>query len=341
MDVLRETLPLLALVACKPELDQRATVIASTRVLAVQQTPAEVEPRDDVSFAALVVGADGAVIATPPATWAFCEARKPLAELGPVSPACYVGGPDGTFLALGGGASVKGSMPTSACRDFGPDVPQAKPGEPYGRPVDPDPTGGYYQPVSLFLGGGDVSVAQARVACGVAGAASEDVVTFRQRYHPNENPRVSAVRADGAPADESTPVRVAPGATVTVSVDWPACPLADACGDGICGPDETRASCMQDCGGAAPRGCDGAERYLWFDPDARVLTTRREQMRVSWFASGGLFDRDRTGRDEDDPTTTSDDAWTAPPSPALVRAWIVLRDARGGVAWRALVFDVR
>src|SRR5207302_4374953 len=143
---------------CKPDLDQRATVIASTRVLAVREDPAEVEPRDEVAFTALVVGADGIAVAAPPATWAFCTARKPLAELGPISPACYQGGD--TFVGLGAGASVKGSMPVSACRDFGPEVPQAKPGEPDGRPVDP--TGGYYQPVSLFLGS-DVAVDQSRV----------------------------------------------------------------------------------------------------------------------------------------------------------------------------------
>jgi hypothetical protein len=333
---------LFLLVACKPELDQRATVIATTRVLAVQQAPAEVDPRDEMAFTALVVGADGAFVASPAATWALCTARKPLAELGPVSPACYGGGPDGTFVGLGAGASVKATMPSTACRDFGPEVPQSKPGEPYGRPVDPDPTGGYYQPVSVFLDGVGAAVDQARVGCGVAGASSEDVVTFRQRYHANANPRVAAVRVDGAPADDPTmPVHVALGGRVTVTVEWPGCPLADVCGDGTCGPDETLASCVQDCGGPAPKGCEGAERYLWFDPGARVLVARREQMRVSWFSAGGLFDVDRTGRDETDDATTSDDAWTAPTAPALVHAWIVVRDDRGGVGWRALSFDVR
>jgi hypothetical protein len=340
MDLLRYAFIPLVVFGCKPDLDQRATVIGSTRVLAVREDPAEVEPSGDVSFTALVVGADGVAIGAPAATWAFCTARKPLAELGPVSPVCYQGGGPESFVGLGAGAVVKGSMPATACRDFGPEVPQAKPGEPYGRPVDPDPTGGYYQPVSVFLGS-DVSVDQARVACGVAGASSEDVVTFRQRYHPNENPRIAAVSVDGAPAQEDTPVRVAPGAHVSVSVEWPACPDADACGDGVCGADETRASCTNDCSGAAPKGCDGAERYLWFDPSARALVVRREQMRVSWFSAGGLFDRDRTGRDEDDHATTSDNTWVAPESPGLVHAWMVLRDARGGVVWRALVFDVR
>jgi hypothetical protein len=151
-------------------------------------------------------------------------------------------------------------MPGSACRDFGPDVPQAKPGEPFGRPVDPDPTGGYYQPLTLFVGD-EVAVAQARIACGVAGAPSEDVVTFRQRYHFNANPEIGEVHVDGKVA-ATDPVAVGRGARIAISVSWPACPAADTCGDAICGPDETREACPNDC--ARPGGCGGAERYLWF-----------------------------------------------------------------------------
>jgi hypothetical protein len=328
-----------ALAACRPDLDQRASRITSTRVLAVRAEPAEVEPSDGVTLTALVVDAQGALVSVPPASWAFCSSRKPLAELGPVSPACYGEGA-GSLVSLGVGDGVKGTMPASACRDFGPEVPQPKPGEPFGRPVDPDPTGGYYQPVTLQVGAA-VSVDQARVACGVAGAPSEDVVTFRQRYHANENPAVGALIVDGAPVSDdasAAPPSVHRGARVKVEIEWPPCPDVDACGDGVCGPDESGEACADDCG--KPKGCTGAERYLWFDSDARALVVRREEMRVSWFSSAGLFDRDRTGRGEEDVARSSENDWTAPDAPGSVRLWVVLRDSRGGVAWRSFVLDV-
>lgn len=323
--------------ACKPDLDQRATRITGPRVLAVRADPAEVEPRDAIAFSTLVVDEHGVALTAPAASWSFCASRKPLAELGPVSPACYGQAP-GSLLPLGVGARVEGAMPSAACKDFGPEVPQAKPGEPFGRPVDPDPTGGYYQPVTLQVDD-DIAVAQARIACGVAGAPSEDVVTFRQRYHANENPTIVTVRVAGNVAAPDAPVAVERGAHVDLTIEWPACPAPDVCGDGICGPDETRQDCAQDCG--KPRGCQGAERYLWFDPDARTLVVRREEMRVSWFSAGGLFERDRTGRAEDDPAPSSQNTWVAPDTSGPVHAWVVLRDSRGGVAWREIVFDVR
>ncbi|MDB5219869.1 MAG: hypothetical protein JWO86_7796 [Myxococcaceae bacterium] len=330
-------------VGCKPDLDQRASRITSTRVLAMRSEPAEVEPREMVSFTALVVDADGRADTVPPPSWAYCTARKPLAELGPVSTACYAHDP-AAFVGVGVGPRVDAAMPSSACRDFGPEVPTAKPGESYGRPVDPDPTGGYYQPLTLFLGGGDgdVSVDTTRISCGVAGASSDDVIVFRQRYHANQNPRIDGIQIDGVefPADATAPPRaIARGAHVAFHVVWPTCPAVDACGDGVCGPDESRLDCAADC--AMPVGCAGSERYLYFDAEARQLVARHESMRVSWFATAGTFDRDRTGRGSDELETSSDNTWAAPADATTVRGWVVLRDDRGGVAWRSFALDVR
>lgn len=303
-------------------------------MLAVRAEPAEAEPRDEVAFTALVVDSNGHA---PAPAWAFCTARKPLAELGPVNATCYDRA--ATSLApLGTGSAVKGVMPESACRDFGPEVPQAKPGEPYGRPADPDPTGGYYQPVSLFVAD-ETAVAAARIACSLAGAPSDDVATYRQRYHANENPAVSGLLVDGSAVEDGATVHVAVSSGVGLRVQWANCPVTDACGDGICGPDESRASCANDCG--TPKGCSGAERYLFFDAGERRLVTRREAIRVSWFTTAGSFDRDRTGSAEDDPTDFSDNVWHAPDTNGPVRGWVVLRDDRGGSAWRSFVLDVR
>jgi hypothetical protein len=78
---------------------------------------------------------------------------------------------------------------------------------------------------------------------------------------------------------------------------------------------------------------EDAEAYVYFDREAQIVRDRREAMRVSWFATAGAFDVDRTGRAEDDAATDTEDAWTAPTAPATVHVWVVLRDSRGGVAW--------
>src|SRR5206468_1568139 len=74
-----------------------------------------------------------------------------------------------------------------------------------------------------------------------------------------------------------------------------------------------------------------SERYVTFDLASQSLADRREAMRVSWFATGGTFDTDRTGRAEEDLATVTENTWTAPSSAAKVHVWIVLRDSRGGL----------
>jgi len=68
---------------------------------------------------------------------------------------------------------------------------------------------------------------------------------------------------------------------------------------------------------------------------------RRESMRVSWYSSLGTFDHDRSGRDEDRAAIPYiDNTWAAPSGAAEVRIWVVLRDDRGGVAYRSLLLRV-
>jgi hypothetical protein len=86
---------------------------------------------------------------------------------------------------------------------------------------------------------------------------------------------------------------------------------------------------------------EDAETYLVLDAAAQALVTRRESMRVSWYATAGSFEHDRTGRTEEDPESFTEDAWTAPDAPGPVHLWAVLRDARGGVAFASANVDVR
>ena len=334
----------IVVVACKPNLDETVSLVTTPQVLAVQASPAEAAPTGGMTFTALVVDSSGELDGLP-IEWDFCGARNPLANLGPVSPECSQQG-DPNLATMGVGPQASGVVPDIACRNFGPEVPPTTGNQTPGRPVDPDPTGGYYQPVSLFVptsAGTISSIYGARIACGLAEGTSDQVSDFLGRYHANANPVVAAHPAGGAalaPATNGATNTLAAGQKVTLEVSWPACPLSDTCGDGICGADESVTSCAADC--TTPQGCGGAERFVSFDLGSQSLVDAREGMHVSWFATGGSFDLDRTGRDGADTATTSDDGWT-PPSQAgqTVHLWVVLRDDRGGVGWAGFVVQTQ
>jgi hypothetical protein len=363
---------------CKPSLDDVVSIVAAPRVLAVRSelvvadasgtapaptTEAEARPTEAVKLRALHVDGGGAV-ATSSLDWAFCDERKPLAELGPVSPACLAATGD-RFAPLGAGDEVTGAMPRDACQQFGPDTPQSKTGEPPGRPVDADGSGGYYQPLRLLdpTGAGEaVTLGMTRVLCTLASSSPDVVAAYQQRYHRNANPEVASlgvvgasapwVAADGAPGATNA---VAVGEHLALEVSWAACPTMDVADDGVCGPDETgttcgtcgadvtvnRRDCCVDVNCVHARGCAGAERYVVLDRASGTLVDRRESIAVAWYATGGAFDFDRAGRGNDDPATVSDDGWRAPDAPGRVTMWVVLRDERGGVGWKTYALDVR
>jgi hypothetical protein len=346
-------LPLLLLVACKPNLDQTVSVIGAPTVLAVRTDPPEGAPGDTVQFTALFVDSTGDI---PQATidWDFCSARNPLANLGPVNPKCLEA--SGSWLTpIGVGLQVSGKLPADGCRQFGPDVPEPMPGQPAGRPVDPDSTGGYYQPVRYVAPGKTgvfVGIAESRLTCSLAGAFGNVVVDFAARYHGNTNPAVASLLlsltdnpAAGSPVgsggggDAGAATMVRAGARTTLRASWTTCPLTDVCGDHVCGPDETLKTCPADC--TKPVGCTGAERFAAFDLGSQSIVDQREAMAVAWFATDGSFDNDRTGRASTDDTDSTDNAWTAPGKAGPVHMWVVLRDNRGGVGWADYVIDVQ
>jgi len=333
---------------CEPEFSDRSSAVASTRILAVRSDPAESLPNKPASYTALLVDsngtrADGAI------DWAYCTEPRPLAELNDASSQCFVLKAD-YLIPLGSGLAVSGTVPQNACRQFGPDVPEAKPGEPPGRPADPDATGGYSQPLRLILPEGNgfvLGLGETRLTCGLAGATSENVTKFKSRYRQNQNPElteVAALHPDPVPLladgeEGATPFEIGHGEALVLRASWPACPAEPKCGDGICGQTEDPMGCPDDC--KEPHGCPGAEPYVYYDPASRTVKDRREGMRVSWFGTAGSFENDRTGVGEDDPPGTStDNTWTAPDAAGQVHVWAVLRDTRGGVAWKAYTFAV-
>ena len=306
----------LALGGCVPDVDTDESRLGAPRLLAVRAEPAEAAPGGSVALRALYADADGE-IADAPIDWAFCLARKPLAELGPVARACLDA--TGEHIApIGIGIDATGTVPRDACRLFGPDPPPAEPGQPPGRPVDPDSTGGYRQPLRVIDPAGDVSLAELRIACGVATATQEQSAEFTRRYRRNVTPAIDVlelVRGGATVALGDEPVEVALGETVTLRAAWTACPEGE------------------------PAECTGAERYLRFDPTTRALVVERESIRAAWYVSGGTFARERTGVASDDPATATENELVLD-ALGEVTLVVVLRDARGGASWRTAQLHV-
>jgi hypothetical protein len=189
------------MVSCAPELEGAPTTITAPRLIAVRATPAEVKPGESVTLEAIVVGGDAKV------SWDLCLARTPLGESGPIDPACAIGtSPE--LVPLGGGAKVEATIPRDACRLFGPERPDPKPGEPSGRPVDPDSTGGFQQPIRVAVGGAS-SVFGVRIHCGIPSATPAQAAEIEAKNAPNAHPVIEDVRVDGA---------IAAGATVSLTV---------------------------------------------------------------------------------------------------------------------------
>jgi hypothetical protein len=328
---------------CQPQFNTRSSEVRETRVLGIQSVPAEAPPNTLLDFSVLIVDPSGPVLDRA-VDWAYCTDGKPTNETNDVSSACLA--PSGSSLKpLGVGPTASGTIPINACRQFGPDVPQTDGGS-FGRPADPDATGGFYQPVRLLVPDGSgslVALGQVRVKCSL-GSSGAAFTEFNVRYQRNENPRIDGLaRADTGdplPVMDATVerTRVPSNAPLPLRVSWPSCSREPACGDGVCSPGEDRVGCPDDC--QNPRGCAGAEMFAYFDPVGQVVVDRREAMRVSWFATAGSFRDDHTGRREEEADDYSDNSWTSPSTLGDVWLWVVLRDSRGGVSWGSYALTV-
>jgi hypothetical protein len=149
-----------------------------------------------------------------------------------------------------------------------------------------------------------------RISCDLASASAEAATAFAQAYVPNRNPQLLPIVASIARlavALDAIPV----GSRVDLRASWPA---------------------------------SSAETYAYYDSSSDTVSTKRESLTLAWYSSSGVFDREATGRSEDDATTFSDNTWTAPMSPGVAEVWVVARDNRGGVdfaAYRASVRETR
>jgi hypothetical protein len=302
----------LAASGCLPHFIDDTTRVTEARILAVRAEPAEAKEGEPVTLEALV--------ALPPGTdpvlpdWSLCIDRKPLSELGPVSTRCLAGPSPGVDIAtaVDPGPPAIAAVPENACQLFGPDRPEPKPGEPSGRPVDPDASGGFFQPVLAWLGAEPV-LSGVRLGCGLIGAPPDVTKAYNQRYHPNQNPALEPLellRNDGSiqTFDGTEALELGPAERVRFRVKWPECPEEGECG--------------------------GTEQYVVYDALSQTLLARTESFVVSWYATGGNFANPRTeqafGGDGELPGTVN--SWSAPSS-GTVEVWAVAHDDRGGQSW--------
>lgn len=318
---------------CQPNLGAPESLVAEPRLLAVSATPAEATPGTTVSYTVLVVDSDLKTFpsgepTSAPVDWAFCNEEKPLSDLSDIAATCFTYGT--SFLVeMGQGLTASGALPSQGCSLFGPNVPPAMMGMPPGRPTDPDPTGGYYQPVRLILptsGQPILGAEESRILCGLAGASGEITSAFDMAYKPNTNPVLSGVGVVPASGGAVTPLApddvmspgfsVQAGQKIVLQASWPTCP------------------------GPAMQGC-GAESYPYYDLATQMLVMQREALTVAWYTTAGAYDVDTTPVASDDDATTITNGFTAPDAAGPVLLWVVLTDDRGGAAWQRYRLDVK
>jgi hypothetical protein len=299
-----------------PDLDVKASRVEQTRVVAVRATPAEARPGELVNWEAIVVSPLRDVSAAR-IDWALCSSPRNPADSITVGSACFGAadpnaGPMAVVTPLVGmqGQRAQATIPSDACRKIGPEVPQKSDTGSAQRSPDADITGGYQLPVRLVLTdttGQDVSFDRQRVRCNLASAPAAAAREYEERYKPNQNPVIVALEFTGLPTavDGSARFGVQRGSRITIRVQW---------------------------------AVEAKETYVLFDPIAREVRERSENLEVGWFTNGGEFDRDRTTADGDFPVSSNqmvlDPDFTEPAT-----VWVVLRDDRGGVGTTRLTID--
>jgi hypothetical protein len=348
-------LPCIAALACAPQLEDDLSLVSRRRLLAVMSSPAEVGPGDGVELRALVVDEAGSATSPEP-SWAFCTERKPLQELGPVAQSCLE--PSGKqFVEAGLGLEINASLPkgtrswsdgttsnVDACQLFGPQLPTGATG---GRPVDPDPTGGYYQPVRLLLEPQlqrpTPALAQVRIVCPAAGLNQEQNTVFSHAYRRNTAPAVIGISAfvNGAEAAATdTTLSVAVGDRLELTLTFPSCARSSACDLTACDDRDVGAECPSVCFDG--NICAGAERYAWIDPLSKRTQILRESLDLAWYRTGGSWDDAHAGvqPSESDGLVIARNVWQAS-TRGNYTLWVVIRDDRGAASWLERRVEVR
>jgi hypothetical protein len=311
--LLLSTCCLAAAAGCKPDLGAPESLVTGPRIIGVRGLPPEAAPGAMVAYDMFAVDVTGTV-AAPDVGWAQCLTPAPPALANDVSDQCLTVKDDSPSPA----PTFSAALPSNACSLFGPQTPPVMKGQPPVRPADPDTTGGYYQPVrAVWQSTGLIAFALERITCRLANAPATAANDYASMYTANKNP-VLADLVVGSTA----------GATVvyTAGQSGGAQPGAVTAGEKVV---------LQ-----GDFSDDSAETFLVWDLVAQQLVQQRESLRVSWYATGGAFEHDVTGRGSDDPTTYTQNNWVAPTTSGRVHLWAVLRDSRGGIDFAAAEIDV-
>lgn len=270
--------------ACVADDVTRDAYIQAPRILAVVAEPAEAAPGDEVSFRALVVAPEGPVAAAR-WHWSFCLTPRALTENSSVSKVCATS--DEKPLA-GRDAELQAVIPEDACARFGSETSLGL------RPLDPDHSGGYYQPLRLSASELRTTIVRQRILCPLANAPIDVAIRFAQSYVANTNPSLEGLRLtteDGEVAAAALPAHT----KVALAVE-----VAD----------------------------DARESYPLYDALSGELSTRTETLRARWFVTQGelaLDESDVSGRETNNELTT-------PEAGSALWLWVVVRDDRGGVS---------
>jgi hypothetical protein len=293
---------------CKPEVGQAPSLITDYALLAVKGDPAEAKPDENVVYSFLLASPSGTVTDAT-AGWDVCETPKPPAENSSVASACNPPEPGAAT-----GQTFAAPVLTKACMLFGPIAPPVATGQPSIRPRDPDSTGGYYLPVRVkfpaLATGSLTGFAFERITCNLANAATDIVDDYNQRYQRNNHPGIAATdvtRADGSSfnldvSPNANPQTIAPGESVVFQATF---------------------------------ANGSAETFPVLNPSGDALVDQTESLYMSWFATSGSFEHDRTGVAGAETATSTSNTWKAPDTAMTVHLWLVLRDSRGGTAFKS------
>ena len=242
---------------CKPDLGAPPSLVTGPRVLGIRGTPAEATPGGMVTYDILAVDVTGTV-AAPDVGWAQCLLPDPPAFSNDVSDACLAISDDADPAT-----TFTGAVAANVCSIFGPQTPPVMKGQPPTRPADPDPTGGFYQPVrATWQSTGLVAFALERVTCRLANAPPDVATQYATEYTANQNPLIAgllvAARRRRDAALRGRPVRGARAGDVGLG---------------------QKTMLQADFSDAS------AETFLVWDVVQLKLLQQRESLRVSWYAS--------------------------------------------------------
>lgn len=233
--------------------------------------------------------------------WSVCTRPRTSAERTSVTARCL----EEEFLEPTPPAML---VLADACARFGPNPPPTEGDAAPQRPADPDASGGYFLPVRAEADD-TAAFGALRIRCDLPGVTRVIFDAFEERYFANEAPQIGGVSLGSGPrlaADEVATVDAQ--SEVDITVELP--PTA-------------------------------AEAYVRYDSADGVLLDEREWLRVQWFVTEGrLSAGQQTVSPTGDGSYVASTSWTAPSGPATVHGWVVVTDARGGVAWQALTIDV-